>query len=104
MYAVIQTGGKQHRVQVGEVVRVESLPGKPGDSVVFDRVLILGEGKDTKVGTPTVDGVTVKGTVVEQGLADKVLVFTYKRRKNSNRKKQGHRQAFTAVKIDSIEA
>ncbi len=104
MYAVIQSGGKQHRVQVGDVVRVESLPGGPGDAVVFDRVLIVGEGKKTRVGTPTVEGAKVNATVVEQGRADKVVVFNFKRRKNSNRKKQGHRQAFTAVKIDSIKA
>ena len=103
MYAVIQTGGKQHRVQVGDVIRVESLPGKPGDSVVFDRVLVMGEGASTRVGGPTVEGAQVKGTLVEQGRGDKVLVFTFKRRKNSNRKRQGHRQGFTAVKIDAIE-
>ncbi|MDX1388495.1 MAG: 50S ribosomal protein L21 [Acidobacteriota bacterium] len=103
MYAVIQTGGKQHRVKVGEIVRVESVPGNPGDKVEFDRVLLVGEGKKTKVGTPTVEGATVKATVVEQGQADKILVFNFKRRKNSNRKKQGHRQAFTAVKIESIK-
>jgi len=103
MYAVIQTGGKQHRVQVGDVVRVESLPGQPGDPVVFERILAVGEGASTRVGGPTVEGAQVKGTLVEQGLGDKVLVFTFKRRKNSNRKRRGHRQAFTAVKIDAIE-
>ncbi len=104
MYAVIQSGGKQHRVQVGDVVRVEKLPGQVGDPVVFDRVLMVGEGDSSRVGSPTVDGVQVKGTVVGQDRGKKILVYVFKRRKNSNRKRQGHRQDFTAVKIDAIEA
>jgi len=104
MYAVIQTGGKQHRVEVGEVVRVERLAADTGDAVVFDEVLMIGEGDSARVGAPTVDGAQVRGTVVEHGRADKVLVFTFKRRQNSNRRRRGHRQDFTAVKIDSIDA
>jgi len=103
MYAVIQSGGKQHRVQIGEVVRLELLEGKKGDPVVFDEVLMMGEGESVRIGTPTVEGAQVKGTVVEQGRGDKILVYTFKRRKNSNRKRRGHRQGFTAVKIDAIE-
>lgn len=103
MYAVIVTGGKQLRVQVGDVVRVENLAGDVGAKIVFEKVLMLG-GKKSKLGTPTVEGAQVKGTVVEQGRAAKILVRTYKRRQNSNRTSQGHRQGYTAVKIDAIKS
>jgi large subunit ribosomal protein L21 len=104
MYAVIETGGKQLRVQVGEVVRVESLPGEIGAPIVFDRVLMVGEGNDARIGQPSLDGAEVKGSIVEQGRGRKLLIYTFKRRKNSNRKSQGHRQNYTAVKIESINA
>ena len=104
MYAVIETGGKQLRVQIGEVVRVESLPGEIGAPVVFDRVLMVGEGDKSRVGQPSLDGAEVKGSIVEQGRGRKILIYTFKRRKNSNRKTQGHRQNYTAVKIESITA
>jgi large subunit ribosomal protein L21 len=104
MYAVIQTGGKQHRVQVGEVVRVERLEAEAGAAVVFDQVLAVGEGESLKFGTPTVAGASVRGTVVEQGRAKKVLIFRYRPRQNSSRKRGGHRQDYTAVKIDAIQA
>ena len=104
MYAVIQTGGKQHRVQVGQVVRVESLEGDVGASIVFDRVLMVGEGESVQVGAPTVSGAQVKGSVVEQGRGRKILTYLFKRRQNSNRRRQGHRQNYTAVKIDAIES
>jgi len=104
MYAVIQTGGKQVRVKVGDVVRVEHLAGDPGSSINFDRVLLISDADDrVKLGSPTLDGCSVRGTVVEQGRAKKVLIYTYKKRQNSNRRSQGHRQSFTAVKIDAIE-
>jgi len=103
MYAVIQAGGKQYRVRVGDVVQVERIPEDVGSPVVFDRVMMLGGDDDVKLGAPTLDGAQVRGTVVEQGRDPKVLIYTYKRRKNSNRKSRGHRQAFTAVKIDAIE-
>ncbi len=104
MYAVIETGGHQHRVQVGDVVRVARIVGEAGGSVVFDRVLIVGGNDGVKVGTPTLDGAQVRGTVLAQDRDSKVLIYTYKRRKNSARKRQGHRQHFTAVKIEAIEA
>ena len=103
MYAVIETGGKQHRVQVGQVVRVESLPAGSGESVVFDRVLVLGEGESLKVGAPLVKGARVRATVVENDRAKKVLIQTYKKTKNASRRHAGHRQDYTAVKIDAIE-
>jgi large subunit ribosomal protein L21 len=104
MYAVIETGGKQLRVQVGEVVRVESLPGEVGAPITFDRVLMVGEGDKARIGQPSLDGAEVKGSIVEQGRGPKILMYTFKRRKNSNRKTQGHRQNYTAVKIESINA
>lgn len=104
MYAVIEVGGRQHRVQIGEVVRVDSMDGAAGEPVVFDRVLAVGAGETLRVGAPTVDRARVLGTVLEQGRGEKIRIFTYKKRKNSSRRRQGHRQAYTAVKIDSIEA
>jgi large subunit ribosomal protein L21 len=102
MYAVIQTGGKQHRVEIGEVVRVEKLESEEGAKVTFDQVLAVGEGDAVKVGAPTVQGATVTGTVVEQGRGKKLLIFRYRRRQNASRRRGGHRQSFTAVKIDAI--
>ena len=103
MYAVIRTGGKQHRVEVGEVVRVESLEGKAGDAVVFDHVLALGDGDAVRLGAPMVEGARVRGTVVSLGRGKKVVIFTYKKRQNANRRNMGHRQNYTAVKIEAIE-
>lgn len=104
MYAVIDIGGKQRRVQVGDVVRVEKIEGDAGDAVVFDRVFAVGDGDDLRVGAPTVAGAVVRATVGEQGRGVKIHTFLFKKRKNSSRKRRGHRQDFTAVKIDAIEA
>ena len=100
MYAVIETGGKQYRVQEGDVITVEKLNVEAGQVVTFDKVLVLGEGKDVKVGTPYLDA-AVTGTVVENGKAQKVIIFKYKAKKDY-RKKQGHRQPYTMVKIESL--
>jgi large subunit ribosomal protein L21 len=104
MYAVIRTGGKQHRVQVGEIVRVDRLETEAGAAVIFDEVLAVGEGDTVNLGTPTVTGASVKGTVIEQGRAKKVLIFRYRPRKNASRRRGGHRQDYTAVKIEAIQA
>ena len=104
MTAVIESGGRQHRVRVGDVVQVDALAAEAGAPVVFDRVLLVGEGDAARVGTPTVEGARVTGTVVSQGRGAKVIGYIFKHRKNSNRKRWGHRQSFTAVKIDAIEA
>ena len=90
MYAVIETGGKQYRVQEGDVITVEKLNVEAGQAVTFDKVLVLGEGKDVKVGTPYLDA-AVTGTVVENGKGQKVIIFKYKAKKDY-RKKQGHTQ------------
>jgi large subunit ribosomal protein L21 len=103
MYAVVATGGKQYKVQEGEVLRVEKLTGDIGSQVAFDQVLMLSDGEDVKIGQPVLEGVLVKGHIVDQGKHKKIIVFKYKRRKRY-RRKQGHRQLFTAVKIDAIEA
>jgi large subunit ribosomal protein L21 len=103
MYAVIAAGGKQYRVETGEILRVEKLKGEISGEVAFDRVLLLGNGEDVRIGQPVVEGASVKGHIVEQGKNKKILVFKFKRRKRY-RRKQGHRQLFTAVRIDTIEA
>ena len=100
MYAVIETGGKQYRVQEGDVITIEKLNAEVGETVTFDKVLVLGEGKDVKVGTPYVDA-AVTGSVVETGKGQKGIIFKYKAKKDY-RKKQGHRQPYTMVKIESL--
>ena len=101
MYAVVKSGGKQYKVQEGDICRVEKLSGDVGAEITFEDVLLFSDGENVQVGTPRLDNVTVKGTVVEQGQARKIIVFKYKRRKRY-RRKQGHRQQYTAVKVDSI--
>ena len=101
MFAVFESGGKQHRVVQGEVVRLERLAGEPGERVVFDRVLMVADGDEIAVGTPLLAGGQVAGTVVGQGRGKKINVIKFKRRKNYLRRK-GHRQAYTDVKITAI--
>ena len=102
MYAIIATGGKQYKVEEGDVIKVEKLGLEAGAEVTFDQVLLVGD-KDVKVGTPTVAGASVKASVVSEGKAKKVIVYRYKR-KTGYHKKNGHRQPFTQVKIDKINA
>ena len=103
MYAVVKTGGKQYKVEEGQVLRLEKISGNVGSSVKFDQVLMVGDGADVQIGQPLLDGVSVQGHIVEQGKEKKIIVFKYKRRKRF-RRKQGHRQEFTSVRIDSILA
>lgn len=100
MYAVIQTGGKQYKVLSGDVIRVEKLNAAPGDSVTFDQVLMIG-GEETLIGTPTLKEAKVTGTVIDNGKADKLTIYKYKR-KSGYHKKSGHRQSYTEIKIDSV--
>ncbi len=102
MYAIIATGGKQYKVSEGDVIRVEKLEAEAGETVTFDQVLAVSDG-ELKVGAPTVEGAAVTGTVEKQGKAKKVIVYKYKR-KTGYHKKNGHRQLFTQVKIDKINA
>ena len=98
--AVFRSGGKQFRVAEGDTVKVEKLAGNPGDKVVFDDVLLIG-GEQPKIGKPVVRGAKVNGEIVAQGRGDKVIVFKFRRRKNQ-RKRAGHRQAYTEIKITGI--
>ena len=102
MYAIVASGGKQYKVRKGEILRVEKIPGEARDSVSFDKVLMFSDGKTVNIGRPLLDNVMVKGHIVQQEKAKKIIVFKYKRRKRY-RKKQGHRQQLTAVMIDNIE-
>jgi large subunit ribosomal protein L21 len=103
MYAVIQTGGKQYRVQEGDVVRVELLEKEPKQSVVFDRVLLVAKDSDVKVGQPVVKGATVEAEVIRHDRAKKVFIFK-KKRTTTYQRTQGHRQGFTEVRIKGIKA
>jgi large subunit ribosomal protein L21 len=101
-YAIIRTGGKQFRVSPGDVVRVPTLADKnEGDKIEFDEVLVSGGAGGVRIGAPTVTGARVTATVLKQGRGPKIIVFKFKRRKHYKRTK-GHRQGFTAIKIESI--
>lgn len=103
MYAVIETGGKQYRVEQGDVVFIEKLDVNTDDVVTFDKVIILENEGKTKIGAPYVKGATVTAKVLKNGKAKKITVFTYKPKKDSKRK-IGHRQPYTKVQIDAINA
>lgn len=103
MYAVIKSGGKQHRVQEGEFLRLEKLNVATGESIDFDEVLMVADGDNIKIGTPIVEGGKVTAEVLSHGRADKVKIVKFNRRKHS-RKQMGHRQWFTEVKITGISA
>ena len=100
MYAVIETGGKQYRVEPGDTVVVEKLPGIAGEKVEFP-VLLVSDDESVEIGRPTVAGAKVTGQIVEQGRDEKIIVYKFKRRKDY-RRKQGHRQSYTAVKISKV--
>ncbi|WP_124057573.1 50S ribosomal protein L21 [Vaginisenegalia massiliensis] len=102
MYAIIKTGGKQLKVEVGQAIYVEKLNAEAGDKVTFEEVVLVG-GETTKVGTPFVKGATVEATVEKQGRQKKVVTFKYKRRKDTHRK-QGHRQPYTKLVVEAINA
>lgn len=103
MYAIIKTGGKQYKVSEGDVIMVEKLAAAEGEAVVFDEVLTVVSDSEVKVGKPVVEGAKVTGKVEAQGKDKKILVFKYKAKSNY-RKRQGHRQPFTKVVIEKIEA
>ena len=102
MYAIIATGGKQYKVSEGDIITIEKLGIEAGEKVTFDQVLVV-SGDDLKIGNPTVDGATVDATVVKEGRGKKVIVYKYKR-KTGYHKKNGHRQSYTQVKIEKINA
>jgi large subunit ribosomal protein L21 len=103
MYAVIESGGKQHRVSTGEEVRVEKLAAEVGETISFDKVLLTSDGETVNVGKPYLDDVKVAGRITRHDKYKKIVVFKYKRRKGY-RKKRGHRQQFTLVRIEDIES
>jgi large subunit ribosomal protein L21 len=102
MYAVIATGGKQYRVNEGDCLRVEKLTGSVGEKVVFDKVLLTGGDGEPKIGTPMLNGAKVEAEITAQDRAKKIVVFKFKRRKNY-RRKYGHRQPYTELKITKIK-
>ena len=101
MYAVIKTGGKQYRVQQGDVIFVEKIDAQADEQVTFEEVLLVGDGEQSKIGAPVVAGAKVEGKVLAQVKSKKVVVYKYKAKKNE-RKKQGHRQPYTKVEITAI--
>src|SRR5262245_9575196 len=103
MYAVIVSGGKQHRVQVGETLKLELIDAEQGATVKFDQVLLVNKEGNLQIGQPTVAGASVSAEIVSQGRADKVRILKFRRRKH-HMKRQGHRQWFTEVKITGINA
>ena len=103
MYAVIVSGGKQYRVQEGQTLKLEKLAAEQGANVEFDRVLLVGNGDDIKVGAPVVEGAKVSAEVVSHGRHEKIKIIKFRRRKH-HMKRAGHRQWFTEVKITAIEA
>ena len=103
MFAVFESGGKQHRVTDGEVVRLEKLEAEVGDLIVFDRIMLVARNGEVSVGAPFVAGSNVQAEVVKHGRADKIQIIKFRRRKN-RLKRQGHRQWFTDIRIKSITA
>lgn len=101
MYAIVATGGKQYRVKEGEKLRIEKLTAEAGDTVELDKVLLVGEGEDIKVGAPYLDGAKVTAKVAANGRGDKVKIVKFKRRKH-HQKQMGHRQAYTEIEITGI--
>ncbi|NLW55418.1 MAG: 50S ribosomal protein L21 [Firmicutes bacterium] len=102
MYAIVETGGKQYRVAVGDQFNVEKIPGEVGTQVELDRVLLIG-GEEIKIGNPLVEGAKVKAEIIKQDKARKILVFHYKPKKNI-RKRKGHRQPYTRLRVLAIES
>ena len=103
MYAIIKTGGKQYKVAADDVILVEKIAGKEGDAISFDQVLMMGDGAGVTIGAPTIAGASVTARVIEHRKADKVIVFK-KNRRHNYRRKRGHRQPLTALRIEAISA
>jgi len=101
MYAIIRAGGHQYRAEPGKTIRIQSLDAQPGETVRFEEVLLGADGDNIKIGAPVVSGAAVTAEVVRHGRGEKIIIFKHKRRKNY-RRKQGHRQGFTEVKVSDI--
>ncbi len=102
MYAIIETGGKQYKVAPGEIVQIEKIEQEVGSTIVFDKVLLVADGERIRIGTPLLDDAKVNGEVVDQVKGDKITIIKFRRRKHYMRK-QGHRQLYTMVKINTVE-
>ncbi len=102
MYAIFRSGGRQYEARPGQVVKVEKISGEVGENVTLDEVLFFSDGDKLQVGRPLVEGVAVKATIIGQGRLRKIVIFKHKRRKDY-RKRQGHRQSYTAVRVENIE-
>jgi large subunit ribosomal protein L21 len=102
MFAIVERGGKQYRVREGDVLRIDKTEGEPGQEISLDRILLVGQGEDVRVGAPFLEDVRVRAEILAQRRGRKVVVFKFKRRKN-HRKKQGHRQDYTGIRIKAIE-
>lgn len=103
MYAIIKTGGKQYKVSEGDTIKVEKLNCDAGEAITFEEVLMVSKDGDVTVGSPTIENATVSATVVEEGKGKKVIIYKYKPKKGYH-KKQGHRQPFTKIRIEKINA
>ena len=101
MFAVLKTGGKQYKVAKNDIIEIERLPGEAGETIVFDQILMVGDGTGATAGAPLIAGASVAGTLLEQAKGDKVIVFK-KRRRHNYRRKRGHRQELSVVRIDEI--
>ncbi|MFZ0932097.1 MAG: 50S ribosomal protein L21 [Syntrophobacteraceae bacterium] len=101
MYAIFRSGGRQYEARPGHVVKVEKISGQIGENVTIDEVLLFSDGDQLRVGQPLVEGVRVQATIIGQGRLPKIIIFKHKRRKDY-RKRQGHRQAYTAVRVENI--
>jgi large subunit ribosomal protein L21 len=101
MFAVLKTGGKQYKVAKNDIIEIERLPGEAGETIVFDQILMVGDGASATAGAPLIAGASVAGTLLEQAKGDKVIVFK-KRRRHNYRRKRGHRQELSVVRIDEI--
>ncbi|MGC9964526.1 MAG: 50S ribosomal protein L21 [Syntrophobacteraceae bacterium] len=101
MYAIFRSGGRQYEARPGNVVKVEKISGEIGENVTIDEVLFFSDGQQVRVGQPLVEGVAVHATIIEQGRLPKIVIFKHKRRKDY-RKRQGHRQAYTAMRVENI--
>lgn len=102
MYAIIETGGKQYRVEEGDTIKIEKIEGEVGSTVTLGNILMVSKDEEIKVGSPLVQGAKATGEILDHGKEKKIVVFKHKRRKNY-RKKQGHRQAYTSIKITGIQ-
>lgn len=103
MYAIVETGGKQYKVAPGDIIKVEKIEGEIGQTVELEKVLVVAQDTGVNIGNPYVENAKVKAVIEEQGKGEKIIVFKYKNKRKQSRRKYGHRQLFTALRIESVE-